>query len=346
MTHKKIIFSFTTLGVCCMTVLLLIYEPYASEAIRKSLSLFINNVLPPLFPYMVMSRLIVSLDLLAPVSRVTRVNRLFGMPECSSSVIFTGLLCGFPVGAAGTCTLYENGRISKKDASRLVALSSNTSPAFIIGTVTALWNSKKYGLFLYLVQIVSALAIAFAIHLLCQHSEGVIPERSVQEDKHSFTNELCRAVSDSATACLAVCAYIVFFRVAAVLCTKLIPSMAQVFSVVFEFSSGCVDGAAYGGITGIFMTGFAVGFAGLSVMMQNYNFIGRCGLPIRVLVVTKLLQGIVCATASALFYLLCPLAPVSTTSVFGEYFSWNAVLLVLSTLILMSKIYNISNRLI
>ncbi len=345
MVHKKITFAVTTLAVCFLTVLLLLYEPYTSEAIRDTLVLFIHRVLPPLFPYMVLSKLMVSLDLLSPLSRFMGVDRLFHLPAGASSVILTGLLCGFPVGAAGTCTLYENGQISKKAAGRLAALSSNTSPAFLLGTVAALWNSKAYGVFLFGVQTVSAIGIAFFAARTAKN-DTLAEKESVSGKNGTFTEELCKAVSESASACLTVCAYIIFFRVAAVLFSHLIPDMSQVFSVLFEFSSGCVDGSAVGGIPGIFMTGFAVGSAGLSVMMQNYNFIGRYGIPTKVLWVTKGIQGLVCGAASVAFYLVFPMESVGTAAVFGEYFSWNAVVLMLSSLFLLSKLYKISNHVI
>ncbi len=328
-------------------MLLLIYEPYVSEAVRDTLALFFQRVLPPLFPYMVVSRVIVSMDLLSPLGRWMNLPHLFRLPEKAASVALTGLLCGFPVGAAGTCTLYENGGIGKRDAGRLTALSSNTSPAFLLGTVAVLWNSRAYGIFLFAVQTITALILAFSAARLIP-SDSVTDvctgERDSSAPCASFTEELCLAVSGGASACLTVCAYIVFFRVTAVLFSQMLPGLAPVFRVLFEFSSGCADGAAAGGYAGIFMTGFAVGFAGLSVMMQNYNFIGKYGIPTKVLWLTKGLQGILCGGASVWFYHIFPLDPGTASAVFAGSFSLNEGITVLSVLFLLSKLYKISNH--
>ena len=345
MIRNKITFAAATLAVCLLTVLLLLYEPYTSEAVRGTLALFVNRVLPPLFPYMVLSKVMVTFDLLAPLSRFLAIGRLFRLPERASAVVLTGLLCGFPVGAAGTCTLYESGGISKEDAGRLAALSSNAGPAFLLGTVAALWNSKAYGVFLFAVQTVSALVIAFFTARASAEETGSSFPCS-DAPARTFPEEVCRAVSESASACLSVCAYIVFFRVMAVVMSRLIPTFAPLFGILFEFSSGCADGAAAGGVRGIFMTGAAVGSAGVSVMMQNYNFIGRYGIPVKVLWLTKGLQGLVCGTASVLFYLISPLESVGTAAVFTETFSWNAVTAVLSVMFVLSKIHKISKHVI
>ncbi len=343
MIFRKVLFAAAALTVGFLTVLLLVYEPIASEAVRDTLGLFFHRVLPPLFPYMVIARLMVSFDLLAPLGRWMRLNRLFRLPSCTASVILTGLLCGFPVGAAGACTLHEQGRISSDAAGRLTALSSNAGPAFVFGTVAALWGSRQYGAFLWLVQTISAVGIACITARICRR-EDIPEEGSGHSSAGTFPEEMCKAVSDSASACLCVCAYIVFFRVTAVLLSQLIPAMAPVFSVLFEFSTGCADGASIGGYAGIFMTGCAVGCAGLSVMMQNYNFIGRRGIPAKMLWITKGIQGIVCGTASVWFYRLHPLIPAGSAAVSGLYFSWNAVILTLAALLLLSKIYKISKR--
>ena len=347
MIREKIAFSAATLVVCALTVLLLLYEPYTSESIRSTLTLFFHRVLPPLFPYMVLSRVIVSMDLLEPLGRRLRLARRFRLPERAASVLLTGLLCGFPVGAAGTCTLYENGGIGKQDAGRLAALSSNAGPAFLFGTVAALWNSRAYGGFLFAIQTLSALILAlFAAHRILPDSEngGTMPENL--SSKKNFSSELCRAISESASACLTVCAYIVFFRTAAVLFSRILPGAAPVFSVLFEFSSGCADGAAIGGEAGLFMTGFAVGSAGLSVMMQNYNFLGRYELPMKLLLQTKLAQGILCGGASVLFFRLCPTSPALPSAVFAPSFSWNEGITVLSVLFLLSNFHKISKHVI
>lgn len=345
MIRKKLYFSVFTLVVCFMLIMLLVYERYIGEEIRTALLLFVNRVLPPLFPYMVISKLIVSLELFAPLNRFLGFGRMFRLPDESSSVIFTGLLCGFPVGASGTCTLYENGTISKKDAERLAALSSNTGPAFIIGTVSSLWNSKAYGIFLYIVQTLSAVVIA-KIKSRATPAQSNAKRKYTEPPQKSFAAELCKAVSESASACLTVCAYIVFFRTVAVIFSCLLPFLYPVFSVIFEFSSGCAAGATIGGMRGIFMTGFAVGSAGLSVMMQNYNLLGRHDIPMKTLWISKAVQGFLCGAASVLFYCVCMPKSSIASIAFAEIFSWNEVILSLIILFVLSKTHKISNLLI
>lgn len=346
MIRKKLAFATASLTVAFFSVLLLVYEREVGETIHDTLSIFVCHVLPSLFPFMVLSRLTVSIGLLDPLSHVLCLHRPFRLPNSASSVILTGLLCGFPIGALGVCTLYENGELDDDDAGRLAALASNTGPAFLLGTVSSLWGSKSYGVFLYVLQLLSALIIAYVTVRITsgrvrevRHSTASSNER-IQKGDRSFSTELCTAISESASACLAVCAYIVFFRTVTVLLGHIF-SGTSFLSVLLELSSGCLEGARVGGTVGCFMTGFSVGAAGLSVMLQNYSFLGRYDLPMKYLLITKVLQGLFCGGASVLFYRIFPqlLNVGCAKDVFGEVTSGvSAPLSMLIALLLLSRL--------
>lgn len=349
MIRKKLAFATASLTVALFSVLLLVYEREVGETIHDTLSIFVCHVLPSLFPFMVLSRLTVSIGLLDPLSRVLRLHRPFRLPNAASSVILTGLLCGFPIGALGVCTLYENGELDYDEAGRLAALASNTGPAFLLGTVSSLWASKTYGVFLYVLQLLSALLIAYATARItsgrvrkARHSTALPSEcgRRIRVGDSSFSAELCSAISESASACLAVCAYIVFFRTVAVLLGHIF-TKASFLSVLLELSSGCLEGARVGGSVGCFMTGLSVGAAGLSVMLQNYSFLGRYELPMKYLLVTKIIQGLFCGGASVLFCRIFPqlLNGGGAKDVFGEVTSGEfAPLSMLIALLLLARL--------
>ncbi len=343
MAKRKFITTVLTLSVCFMITLFLLYEDEASNAARKALALAASYVIPTLFPYMVISSVIISFDLFEPVYRHIPSDKIFFLPRSSASVILTGLLCGFPVGASGTCKLYENGKISKDDASRLCAVSSNTSPAFIIGTVGGMWG-KKYAVFLLAIQTLSAMVIGICLRGKRGNTSLKVTENPHKHSANDIASVLCRAVSESSFSCLSVCGYIVFFRVTAVILSKVIPQLTDIFSVIFEFSSGCAIGASRGGIYGICLTGFAVGFSGLSVFMQTLNLIGRHPIPFSAVFVTKLAQGAILSASSAVFYLL--FSPDSASASFSEMIEFADIspLCMIFMLLAVSLVFNMAAR--
>ena len=84
------------LGVCC--VILTVFSDTASAAVSRALSVCAERLLPSLFPYMVVSSLLVSSGAADAISRRLPAARLFGLPGEASSAVILGLLCGFPLG--------------------------------------------------------------------------------------------------------------------------------------------------------------------------------------------------------------------------------------------------------
>lgn len=308
MIKRKLVHGIISLSVGVLLTLFLVFEESLSVAARDAMHVSALHVIPTLFPYAVISSVIVSLGLLDPICRFIPMRRLFHLPPESAAVALTGMLGGFPTGALGACKLCERGVISREDAARLSALSSCASPAFIIGTVGSLWG-REYAVFILIFQTLSAVVIAA---ILARGATDGIPIPTTSEvSRPSPIRALCSSISDSATACVVICGYIVFFRVVATLIGKLVPPLFDYAATLLEFSSGAIAGAARGGIAGISLTGFAVGFSGVSVLMQTANITSPRAIPFSPIFITKLAQGAVLSLASAVFYLIR--TPESTT---------------------------------
>ncbi len=286
--------------VCTSMVLLLVMGDTAGAAVSASLKLCITRVIPPLFPYMVLSSMILSLDLLRPLYRSLPTEKWFGLPRCAAPVLLTGFICGFPVGASGAARLVLEGKLSRNDAAILCAVSSAASPAFVIGSVGQWWT-KEYGVILWLTQLLTSLLLAVFVF---RGSGTSAPVRSGDTPVRRAAECLCEAVSSAAQSCLNVTAYITFFGTAAVLLSALLPPLSPVFAVLLEFSRGATFGAQTGGLTGMILTGAAVGFSGVSVLMQTASFLIPENVSMKPTVLTRLVMMTVSAAVSALYYLL------------------------------------------
>ena len=61
-------------------------------------------------------------------------------------------------------------------------------------------------------------------------------------------------------------------------------------------------GAEIGGKSGIVLSSFAIGFSGISVLLQGASFASNAGFSLRKTAAAKLLQGTICAIAA--FFLI------------------------------------------
>jgi sporulation integral membrane protein YlbJ len=307
------------------------------EAMRDGLKLCGNVIIPSLFPFFVLSSLVVELgmsrylgQLLEPV-----MVPLFRVNGNCSAALALGIVGGYPVGAKTAIQLYENGQCSRTEAERLLAFCNNCGPAFILGVVGAgIFGSGGVGLLLYLVHLTAS----FLVGLLFRFYR---PEDDPRVGKHAapafetvrFSAAFTRSVTSSLQSTLNICAFILFFTVAIRLLTLsgALSALAGLLSALFaplgmtrtwaqrlltgllEVSSGVsslTDGALSGRLS---MAAFMLGWAGVSVHCQVLAFLGDSGLSMRTYLVGKALHG---GFSAVLLALLSRFLPESATAAF------------------------------
>ena len=107
-----------------------------------------NIVFPSLLPFFIASELLIGFGivrfmgvLLEPVMRP-----IFNVPGAGSFVMAMGYTSGFPIGAAITTRLRENGLCTRLEAQRLLAFTNNSSPLFMLVAVpVGMFNNPALG---------------------------------------------------------------------------------------------------------------------------------------------------------------------------------------------------------
>lgn len=286
----------------------LIFPEETAKSVSESMYFTAKSVIPALFPFMVISKLIESSVITDRLIGVIRkpFEKLFGISKAALTAVILGFISGFPIGALTVNESYKNGRLSKAEAERAVALSHNTGPSFPIGLVgTVLWNDKAFGIFLYTVQLVSWMITA---RLYKSKAWAEIDYSDVVDGKRrgGIAPVITGAISDSAMVCVRIMGFTAFLRICSGLLVSVLPKMPfsaiAIMSSAFEFSDGCVKAASLGGMTGCAVTGFSIGFGGLSALLQGASVTLEEGLSVKPLITAKLFEGALCAVFSALYY--------------------------------------------
>lgn len=270
------------------------------ETFAEVMSQYLYRLLPVLFPYMVIARLLISQKLLSSVSEILPLHRLFRLPASVMPVFWLGNLCGFPIGAQLTGILRKEEKVSAEDAERLCAVSGNVSPAFVVQVVGGLlWGEVGFGVFLLFVQFISCCIFGMLLgrNTVRGKEEDFLSDRQVSE---GFGTAFCRAVTESAVGCVALCGYIVFFSV--LLTVLPLDGIGKtLIAGILEFTAGVDEAVRLGGMTGLFFTGFSVGFGGICVLAQVSYAMGNCGIFLKKYFLGKWFQGIICGLASVVY---------------------------------------------
>lgn len=302
---RKIIQKTANLLLSALGLLLFVSTESAMDAAKNALNLCAISVIPSLFPFMVLSGLIVRRNLLSPLYPIFPTQSLFRLPAPSACAILLGALCGFPIGAKTTAELYRTGQLTKNEAERTIAIANNCGPAFAVNFVGRFFE-KGFGLYLYTAQLVSAAAVGV---LFCRGQKEDIPSKSIHRtpfnSSESPIRDFAASLTDAASAVIPLCGYIVFFSILCAILRPLVPweEAAAFLCTVFEITSGIRAAAALGGPFVLFLVGFSVGFSGISVFVQSYCFTSAVGLSLRRAFLIKAVQGSICGVLCCLFSL-------------------------------------------
>ena len=150
------------LGLLLAAGALVLWPSQAMEAARTGLALCGNVIIPSLFPFFVLSSLVVELGMSRYLGRLLQpvMAPLFRVNGSCAAALALGVVGGYPVGARTAISLYQNGQCSRTEAERLLAFCNNCGPAFILGVVgTGIFGSGRAGLLLYLGHIAASLLV-------------------------------------------------------------------------------------------------------------------------------------------------------------------------------------------
>ncbi len=258
MKTRKIISAAADLFAVMLFVYLLIFPGYASESTARALSFCGKTLVPALFIFTVLSKIIITHPL------VGRLMNIFG---CEAVSLACGLLCGSPIGAKNALELYEAGRIEKKHAEYLLSFTGNASLSFVLGYVgSELLGSLYAGAKLFVFQLAGSVTAAVIMKLLI-FGKAKLPKCARGTGARI---SLGISLTDAAQTMLTLCSTAVFFIIASGAVSRLfaLPPFADaVLGSALEFSSGCAKAARCKGL-GLPLCAFAIGFGGLSVAMQ------------------------------------------------------------------------------
>lgn len=322
------------LAVAFIAVFLLSNPQEAINACRDGLQLCANVIVPSLFPFFVLSGLIVNLGMVRYLDRLFQpvMQPLFGLSGACSAALALGMIGGYPIGARTALNLYESHQISKSEAERLLAFCNNCGPAFLFGVVGAgIFASGSIGFFLYLIHILASLLIGMLLRLFRKptQTQSVYLRRS-QAPAMRFPAAFTKAVKDGCTSTLNICSFIVCFTVlirfaflsgamdacSAALSTLLQPigvsqSGAEALLVgMIEMSSGVwgLKDAAMSVSSKVVMAAFILGWAGLCVHCQVLSFTAESPLSVRPYLMGKFLHGAISALFVWVLYQFIPIS--------------------------------------
>lgn len=317
--RKRVFDILVCLAMIIAVAALVIYPQESVASAKDGLTLCTNVIIPSLFPFFVLSTLIVELGIARHIGRLLEpiMRPLFGVSGACSTALVLGFIGGYPVGAKTVISLYESRSCTKVEAERLLSFCNNSGPAFIFGVVGAgIFANNKIALLLYIAHMLSSIIVGIIFRRWRHGAERMADRRAADSfERRRFSHAFTDSVRSSFQSTINICGFVIFFTVfiRLLFISGIIPALAALIGKVFqpfgfdaawaerlltgiiELTSGVasLQGSTLSG--GAAMAAFMLGWAGLSVHSQVLSFVGASGLSVRTYILGKLMQALLSA---------------------------------------------------
>lgn len=281
---RKTFLALLPLGVLFLSLLL----PHAARAgVMRAQEALTNAALPSLFPALVLSGFAVRL--------------LSGRGGGARFAFFLGLICGFPVGAITVAELYQNGKISKKQAEHLSVCCNNASPAFLMGVCSFVLKDERAGTALFTMQALFCF-LYFTFFCRKRGSDCPVIESEYKAEKDVLSCFL-ESVSQGMKSFLFLSAYVLFFGFLAELLSALLSlsgTAKAALTLLLELTSGVDALSCLPARLAFCLCAFGCGFGGICVQLQTFEVLSKSRLSFARFLIGKTVIGVLMLLSAVL----------------------------------------------
>lgn len=131
---SRLLSALQLLFLCLLAFSILRAPADACSYSALALQLWFEKMIPTLFPFMVLSGLIVRLDLGKTIALPVYplIGSIFRISRTMCTTLLTGFLFGFPLGAKTIAEQYSLGQLSKPQAQYLLSFCNNIGPVYLL----------------------------------------------------------------------------------------------------------------------------------------------------------------------------------------------------------------------
>ena len=299
-------------------VTLILYSETNIEAAKNGLKLWVNSVIPSLFPFFVATEILCSTNLVNLAGKFLQkpIKKMFNVPGEGAVALIMGIISGYPTGAKIAVNFREKNICTKEESERLLAFTNNSGPLFIIGTVgISMFGDVKIGYILLVSHIISCLIVGIIFRNWKKRKTKFSAFFKNEEKKVSIKDLgeiLGSSIKKSIITILNIGGFIVIFSVIlSILNESNFFNIIENFLSIFNISNGVGTGVVSGiieltnglnyisslGISNLYivLASFLIGFGGISVFFQVYSVISKSDISIKPYFYGKILQSVISA---------------------------------------------------
>lgn len=195
-----------------LLIQIIIKKSLVFNSINYALSIWVNNLIPTLFPFFIISDILINYKFTDYIPKIFRkiCKYLFNITDNMITILLLSIISGFPSNARNTRTLYDNGEISLDEANHILIFSHFSNPLFILTTVAIFFfNNKDLGIILLVSHYLSNFILGIMFRKYFNHKDKLTS--NVRDANNDFGNVLIGAIKKSIDTILLICGIVTVF---------------------------------------------------------------------------------------------------------------------------------------
>lgn len=287
-------------------IFIFMYSSEIKTSILFAFDIWVNNLIPSMFPFLLISNLLINYGFLDILSFVVGpfILKIYKLPRVCAYPIVASIFTGFPTGSKYTKDLLESNKISVAEANRLIMFTSFSNPLFIVSSVgETLLNNKKVGFFIFFCHLISGLLIGLIYR---PNSKISAKDEFVESRPKSFIDVLTSSISDIFKILINMLGIIIFFLIIITILNTFLDN--NLFTIVIKGIIEVTTGITYLSSYDInlrvkaSLIGLLLSFNGLSVHLQTKSIIMGTKIKYKRFFFARILHSLLCFSLIYVFY--------------------------------------------
>lgn len=276
------------------------------ESVNFSFSLCINNLFPSLFPFMILSNILMEYGFVDIASELLKplMNKIFKSHESGSFVLILSIITGSPSNAKYINELLNKKIINIYDATKLLLFTHFVNPLFIINTIgVSFLHNKLLGIIILISHYLGNFIVGIIFrnyHKININSKINISKAiNILEKKgNNFINVLTSSIISSINTLL-----IILGVITTCLIITTIIDINPLLKGIIEITQGLkyISTTNFSILKKIIITTFLISFGGFSIHAQVFSILSNKKIKYIPYLIARTIHGI---SSSIIVYIL------------------------------------------
>lgn len=271
------------------------------NSVNFSFSLCINNLFPSLFPFMILSNILIEYGFVDIISELLKplVNKVFKSNEYGGVILILSLISGSPSNSKFISELLNKKLINEYDASKMLLYTHFVNPLFILNTIgISFLNNKKIGIIILISHYLGNFFIGILFRGYHKYTDiSKVNVTNIINNINKKRNNFIVVLSNSIVSSINTLLIILGVITSCLIITSII-NINPIFNGILEITQGLkyISTTNYVLLTKTILITFFISFGGFSIHAQCFSILSNRKIKYIPYLLARIIHGFISST--------------------------------------------------